>query len=120
MPVLPFITVLLGLQIAVLHGLSLYFYLYWRYLWMDMIMHVLGGCFLVFVLAVAQRFRILPQFVLTPPALIIITALVFLVWELFGIYLTGGIKANFIIDTVSDTLFGILGVVIGYWLLKYL
>lgn len=115
MPLLYWITILAGTELALLHALAEWLTLYWRYAWLDIPMHFFGGVVTVLMLATLRSMA---------PALTgglswrwgSVVAAVLIGWELFGVWRYGGLKPDFWIDSSLDLLFGILGVVAGYYI----
>lgn len=114
------LTIVLGSYVACIHSLALFFELYWRYWWFDCVVHVFGGVFLVCLIQTLVTYNWLSGRYMVPPRLSYSVASVIIGWEIFGIVLNGGLKVGFWSDTSLDILFGILGVVIGYRLIKQL
>ena len=120
MKLVPVLTIVLGSYIAIIHGLALFFELYWRYWWFDSIVHIFGGIFIVFILATLAAtgwlsYRFGNSFNIT-----ITLGAIMIGWEIFGIILIGGLKESFFMDTSLDLFFGILGGMIGYRLITQL
>jgi len=114
------LTIILGVQLLAFHTLALMFYLYWAIWWFDVMMHILGGIWLLFLI---QTFVLLGWYkerFFRPKHLVIVILSAFGLWELFGIYVAGGFKSDWLTDTALDTLCGIVGAIIGYWLVKRL
>ncbi len=113
------ITIIFGTTFAVLHTLAEAFSLYWQYAWLDMPMHVLGGVVLMLMVAslrqMSSSLQRLPA-IATP----IIFSSALIGWELFGIVRYGGLKPDFWTDTVGDLICGVLGVSLGFILVKSL
>lgn len=106
--------------IALVHVVALEFFLYWKYLWLDIPMHVLGG------VACALFFSILPFFDIrmserygTVQWYLAFTLVVGVAWELFeavaGISLE---EPGFMFDTATDLSMDVLGACIGFVLVK--
>lgn len=118
MPLLYTFTVLFGVHFAALHYLAEKFELYWRYDWLDVPMHVLGGVFVVLALASLQRIKILPAGSLKWT--IVFLTMTLLLWEAFGVYRYGGLKPDFFSDGIVDLLCGTVGIGLGFILTKAL
>lgn len=103
--------------LATTHYLSLEFYLYWRYLWLDMPMHFLGGTMVALGLFSAREFfPRLPVTVLTFFATVCFVLLVAVGWEVFEfVFGISSIEANLFRDTVTDLAMGLLGGVVGWF-----
>ncbi len=103
--------------VAVVHVIALELYLYWRFPWFDVPMHVLGG------LCAALGYSILPFIGLRKRGryetllwYIGAVLVIGIAWEVFeyaaGISLVR--EANFILDTVLDLCMDLAGGLIGY------
>lgn len=104
--------------VAVSHFLLLEFYLYWRYEWLDIPMHVFGGA--VVAIGIFAACDIGLSFLRRWRKFLPAMALVLLVavgWEVFQ-YMVGisAIKDDFVWDTVTDLIWGLLGGVGGFYL----
>lgn len=108
--------------LALVHYVATVNFFYWRYSWLDMPMHFLGG------LCVALGFAILPFFRITlpPKYRTILTYLLFVffvgvVWEVFE-YVnnisTVRDDDSIIIDTMVDLILDLLGGCLGYFISK--
>ena len=108
--------------IAIVHTVSIEFYIYWKYLWLDIPMHAFGG------IACALGFSTLPFFGLRPESrytsllwITLFTLSVGIVWEIFEF--TAGISQNepgFVLDTILDLFMDVVGGFIGYGLVRKL
>ena len=118
------ITLLLStlVTIAVVHTVSIEFYLYWKYLWLDIPMHILGG------VACALGFSALPFFGLKHASrytsmmwTVLFTLCVGVVWEMFEF--SAGISQSepgFFFDTVLDLVMDVTGGLIGFGVVRSL
>lgn len=112
-------TILFGIVFATIHTISEWLALYWRYTWLDIPMHILGG--IVIVLMLASLRQILPMFArLSTGALCMVLVAILVSWELFGIFRFGGLKPGFAIDTTFDIICGLLGIILGYYFVRVL
>lgn len=107
-----------GSVLAVSHYLSIEFALYWRYLWLDIPVHFIGGVTVVLVLWTLRDLRApLPRGVFTLWPVIIFTLIIAGVWEIFdwqaGIDVIAG---GYLADTALDIIMGLLGGVTGWWI----
>lgn len=105
-----------ALTLAVSHFFFLEFYLYWRYEWIDMPMHFLGG------VVAGLGFLALPDFFpklnsrwLSVWSTLSFVILVAIGWEIFEVAI-GVIfdEGQYILDTSLDLLFGTLGGLVAY------
>ena len=111
-----------SVTLALINALALEFSLYWRYLWLDMPMHFLGGFCVALGYGIIPFFGIrLPRCLETRGAYLGAVLLVGLAWELFeyvfGISLVND-AGNLISDTSMDLVLDLLGGYIGYLLLQ--
>jgi len=114
MPLLYALTLIAGVEFAILHALAEYFSLYWHWPWLDIPMHLYGGALLAGMIATLLQMRVLPYWLDRPMFLSSGVAVVLLLWELFGIYRYGGLKPDFFVDSVLDLVMGVLGFVAGW------
>lgn len=106
--------------IAIAHTIFSEFYLYWKYLWLDIPMHTLGG------IACALGFSILPFFnIILPSRYTSIYGYVGfafgigIVWEIFEF--SAGISViehGFVFDTIKDLCMDSIGGVLGYLIVR--
>lgn len=106
--------------IAIVHIVSIEFFLYWKYLWLDIPMHILGG------VACAFAFSILPFFHLhissvysTRRYYILFAFIVGFLWEVFEY--SAGISVGepgFVIDTCTDLVMDVFGAYLGYGVIQ--
>jgi len=104
--------------LAVTHYLSLELFLYWRYLWLDMPMHLLGG--VVAALGYLSLRDFMPNWQPHWSRSVMVIGFVFLValsWEVFEFAI--GIEFDndrYLFDTISDLFIGVAGGLIGYFI----
>jgi len=106
--------------LALVHITALEFFLYWKYLWLDIPMHILGGICIAFGISVLPFFRItVPPRFQTLSGYASMALLVGVFWEIFevaiGIPFT---EEGFIFDVILDLCMGVLGAIIGYGIVK--
>jgi glycopeptide antibiotics resistance protein len=110
------IFLLAALSLMMAHLLALEFFLYWRYLWLDMPIHVLGG--MVAALGYLSARDFLPS--LPPRYFSLWMTLAFVLavavtWEIFEVRI--GIifeEVDYVLDTIIDLCLGLCGGAIGY------
>jgi len=99
------------------HLLASKFFLYWKYTWLDIPMHILGGIIVVFAFLLALKYLVrLPRRYSSLLPTLATVLFIGLLWELFEIKI--GIplyEENFEIDLAGDLLMDIVGGVIGYY-----
>ncbi len=108
------------ITLAVSHWAATSFYLYWKYLWLDIPIHMLGGVCVALGIATLPFLRVsLPRFFNTYLGYLCIVVIVGTTWEMFE-YLAGVsiIDAYFVLDTVIDYCMNLVGVSIGYGIVR--
>jgi len=103
-----------SLLVAVLHYISLKFFLYWTVSWFDIMMHFLGGfvisIFIIFILYSYSDFENLKRHKIFLLSLIIgLTLVVGLTWELWEIFVGFTDTLNDLGDTVIDVIMDTVG-----------
>ncbi len=115
-PVTP-IFILSFFMMAVFHFLALELFLYWRYLWLDIPMHILGGCVVALgYLSIRDFFPKLKPKWFSLFYVIAFVVIVAVLWEIFEVVI--GVtfdESRYVIDTIADFIFGLLGGFIGYF-----
>lgn len=110
-----FFVLCLGM-LAGIHILSLHFFLYWKFLWLDIPVHFFGGAIVALGLFTIGDF--IREF---PPRLLYVipvmsgVIIIALAWELFEIFI--GIPTNtpgYALDTIIDLVVGITGGFVGF------
>ena len=101
--------------LATVHIISLELFLYWRFLWLDIPMHALGGAVVALgAFAFSELgFPFLKRYLHLVPvlALVVVAALV---WEVYELGIGIPIEDDFEIDTITDLVMGLVGGLIGY------
>jgi hypothetical protein len=111
------LALLLAFQLAVVHMVALKFSLYWEIDWFDNLMHLFGGVVLSLLLYTLVDINVLgKQWVKSWRRMTLLILTVVLSWEVIGVLMTMRFKDNFISDTSSDLVFGILGSIIGWFI----
>jgi hypothetical protein len=109
----------LGGLIAYLQHLALAESLYWRFWWMDIIMHGLGGLLVGAVVAYAIRYRF-PALLPRAYALVILAiVLVGVSWEVFEYLYRIYDARNYPLDTSIDLVMDLLGALLGAFVLLW-
>ncbi len=118
-----FFVISLGL-LALLHYLALEFFLYWRFIWIDLVMHFFGGAVVALGCFTLKDFiRGIPVRFLYVVPVISAVLIVSLLWEIFEIYigvpvLEPGFGRDAIFDILSALLGGFVGFVVGHSIRK--
>jgi hypothetical protein len=112
-------TILFGIVFATIHIIAEWLRLYWQYPWLDIPMHILGGIVIVLILASVRKMWPLFARLSTGAMCMILMGAIF-VWELFGVFRYGGLKPGFAVDTTFDIICGVLGIILGYYLVRTL
>ena len=102
--------------LAVCHYLSLHFYLYWIYPWLDIPMHGVGGSVVALGWYAARDFSDhLPERTLGLWSTLAVVLAVALAWEAYEVLIGISIdEPGYWSDTVADLLIGLLGGLVGY------
>ena len=111
-----FILFSLWFLLAVLHGFFTVSWLYWYYTWLDIPMHLLGA-FLVmaswfYFSQKAWLFELFKKPIFNP---IFILIIIMIAWEIFQLALGKPISSNYVIDTRTDLVVGLIGGILGYF-----
>jgi len=109
--------------LAGVHYIALELFLYWRYLWLDVPVHLVGGSVVALGLFVAAELK-LPFISKWKNNFLLVMAFVVVVmigWELFEIW--AGVptfEPQYRVDTIMDLIMGFLGGVTGFFVGKRL
>lgn len=108
------------ITLALVHGSAVYFFLYWKYTWLDVPVHFLGGAVAALGIAILPFFQI--QFFerhKTLIAYICAVCVIGICWEMFeynaGLY---ELEKDIVLDTSIDLIMDILGAILGYGIVK--
>lgn len=101
---------------AVTHYLAIELYIYWRYLWFDIPMHFIGGSVVALgYLSIRDFIPKLPsawfKFV---PTIFFVFAIA-ITWEVFELAAGITMQNGYMVDTVADVIFGLIGGSVGYF-----
>ena len=103
---------ILAAGLAVLHTYALDTYLYWRFVWLDVPVHFVGGLAIAMLLiGVLQTFR--------PVAFLLLIVVAIAGWEVFEFVIQTQREANFVFDSSLDVLMGALGALVAYILARF-
>lgn len=110
------IFLLSGLILAVSHYLAIEFMLYWRYLWLDIPMHLLGGTVVgLGYLSLSDLFPRLPKWLFSLMMTVWIVISVAIAWEIFEIAIgTVFDEVHYVRDTIADLICGVIGGVLAH------
>ncbi|MFA5103551.1 MAG: hypothetical protein WC525_10430 [Candidatus Thermoplasmatota archaeon] len=108
------------ITLAIAHGIATAFFLYWKYIWLDVPMHLLGGITVVLGIASLPSFHItLLKRHETLVTSIVAVLIVGILWELFevatGVPFT---RESYVFDTSLDLLMDVFGGAVGYGIVK--
>ncbi|MCA9361717.1 hypothetical protein KC845_04155 [Candidatus Kaiserbacteria bacterium] len=106
--------------LAVLHYIALELYLYWQIWWLDIPMHLFGGAIIVFGLYSLQELGILKDRSYSLLNILTAVLVIAIAWEVFQYLITTVMKDDFVVDTLSDIMFGLSGSLLGYTVAKRL
>lgn len=103
--------------LTVIHLLSLRFFIYWRYDWFDIPMHLFGGAVVALGIFAAYELGVpfAQRFFGFWPLLAAVLA-VAIMWEVYE-YVIGlsVLEEDFVVDTGIDLAMGLIGGVVGYF-----
>lgn len=105
--------------LAGIHTLASHLYLYWKYGWLDIPVHFLGGIVVTLGLFTLRDLHLFPnKFLKFMPVLacVLSIALVWEVWEYLSNLTDTSILKDYIIDTVTDLCMGLTGGALGYFI----
>ena len=101
--------------LAVVHYIALQLYLYWKFEWFDIPMHVLGGAVVVLGLYTLYDLRIIvPRHFLRVVPTLAAVFIIASIWEVFQVFAGIATEENYIFDTARDLTMGLLGGYIGF------
>jgi hypothetical protein len=106
--------------LALVHYVSIEFFLYWKYFWMDMFTHMLGGVVIVLGISILPFIRI-RFFEPLPPLFTSLFAVVCIgiAWELFEILAGLSLEEpGFVFDTSLDMVMDLAGGMVGYGIIE--
>ena len=101
--------------LAVFHGFFTISWLYWYYDWLDIPMHFTGAFLLMatwFYFSTKTIFSNLTKKPIFHPIFLLI--LIIIAWEVFQLLLGKPISANYVNDTRTDLVVGLIGGLVGY------
>lgn len=106
--------------LAIVHVVATKFFLYWKYQWLDIPMHFLGGIVCTLGIAILPFLHI--RFFERHHTLVVYVSMVCIIgvgWEMFeysvGLY---QFEPDIVIDTFIDLCMDILGAIVGYSIVK--
>lgn len=106
--------------LAGVHLIALELFLYWRYLWLDIPVHFLGG--IVVVLGVYAYTELTLPFARllsgTLLQILSIVVVVMIMWEIFEVWAGIPIYDNYVYDTALDLMMGFIGGLVGFYIAK--
>ncbi len=107
--------------LGIVNYLATEFYLYWKYMWFDIPMHVLGGVCVALGIFILPVFRIrIPQRYMRLLPVLGVVSIVGILWELFEMGLgLPAFEEQYAVDTCIDLVMDLIGGCIGYGVIKY-
>ncbi len=109
-----------AVALLLVHFFAYQFLLYWKYPWLDIVMHTFGGITIVFGLFALPVFRLrLPSVIHRPMGVIGATVAVGLLWEIFeAAFGFSKFEPGYMLDTSLDMASNLVGAGIGYLLVR--
>ena len=106
--------------LAGVHILASKLFLYWHYVWLDLVMHFWGGACIALGLFAAADLRIptAKQISESLFRVLVFAVFVMVAWEYFEVWAGILIEDNYTFDTTLDLITGFLGAIIGYYVAK--
>ena len=106
------------LLIGVFHNIATAYYIYWRFLWTDLVVHFLSGFWIALVGFWIFRFWLQEKEITTKKvflATLVFAVLVGICWEVFE-YMVGivGYSSKYTVDTILDICMDLLGGAAGF------
>lgn len=103
---------ILSALLAALHIWALEDFLYWRFVWLDIPIHFLGGLALgAFFAAFLNAWR--------PVVFLLACVAILIGWEVFEYLIDNVREANYAFDTALDLLMGTFGMLIAYTVARF-
>ncbi len=114
------ITLLLStlVVLAVTHISALTFFLYWKYWWLDIVIHILGGISVALGVIILQSFLVrVPKRYFTFLPVVVAVFIIGLFWEWYEIAFDISVldPSDFVSDTITDLVMDMIGGTIGYF-----
>ena len=101
--------------LAVIHIIALELFLYWRFWWFDIAMHLIGGSVVALGLFTLRDLRIIiPARYLQVVPVLLLVIVVAMTWEVYELFIGVPIESDFVVDTLTDLCMGTIGGLIGY------
>jgi hypothetical protein len=106
--------------LAVVHMVALELFLYWRYLWLDVPVHILGGIVVVLGAYTFNELKLpLAHFLVANVwHTFTFVVVVMIGWEIFEVWAGNTVFGNYFFDTALDLAAGFTGGLVGYLLAK--
>jgi len=101
-------------MLAAIHYVALQLFLYWRFDWFDIPMHLFGGAVVALGVFTLRDLRLIPNTFLTVKIVLLLVLITAGVWELFELYAGVPIDEAYYPDTALDVIMGMLGGYVGY------
>lgn len=101
--------------LAGIHIIALQLFLYWKFQWLDIPMHFLGGIVVALGLFTLHDLKLVIKkrhLQIFPIVLLVLT--VAMLWEVYELLIGIPIESNYVVDTLTDLSMGLLGGLVGY------
>lgn len=104
-----------GSMWAVIHVIALELFLYWKFAWLDIPMHFIGGTIVALGIFTLRDIRILiPERWIALSSVLLMVVAAALVWEVYELLIGIPVEDNYVVDTLTDLCMGTLGGLVGY------
>jgi hypothetical protein len=108
---------ILGSLFATTHIFALSASLYWYYDWFDICMHFWGGILIALGVKTLFELKLYP-FAIRYKSVLLFGLSIMISWEIFESTYGSASDKFYLFDTIWDIVFGIIGMSVGYMLLK--
>jgi len=101
--------------LAGVHIVALELFLYWKFSWFDIPMHFVGGAVVALgVFTLYDLHLFVPKRYLQLLPIVLLVFLVAMVWEVYELFIGVPIEDDYVVDTLTDLVMGLLGATVGY------
>lgn len=98
-----------------IHNIFNYLYLYWVYTWIDIPMHIIGGALIVLTLNALKEESLDFSLFKNKNNILIFLFLATVSWEIYQVFSGKEVDEYYLISTLFDISFGMIGGVTAFW-----